>query len=284
MGTVAGGMTRHWDARSVAGTLVRFAWIEAKSCVFAFALFAGLAVTSVVQLLIPRYDALLIYAVLLTVGFWLAGWESGREIAVIAGFHVVGLGLELFKVRMGSWSYPGEGLTKIGGVPLYAGFMYAAVGSYICQAWRRLDLRVVGYPAVAVTIVAFAIYVNFFTHHFLPDARWSLAAAMILVLRRSWVYFTVGLDRFRMPLAVSFVLIGLFLWFAENAGTFLGVWAYPDQLDVWQLVHFGKFGSWSLLVSLSFVLVATVKAAEGSLYGERDGEASVVQCVYQPEG
>jgi uncharacterized membrane protein YoaT (DUF817 family) len=124
-------------------------------------------------------------------------------------------------------------------------------------------------------VLAFAIYANFFTHHFVPDVRWLLAAAVLLVLRRSWIYFTVGIDRFRMPLALSFVLIGLFLWFAENAGTYLGVWAYPDQLDVWQLVHFGKFGSWSLLVSLSFVLVATIKATEGRLYGERGGEASV---------
>ncbi|HEX6231550.1 MAG TPA: DUF817 domain-containing protein [Jiangellaceae bacterium] len=269
------GAARLWDARRVAGVLLRFAWIQATSCVFAIALFAGIAVTSVVQLPIPRYDALLGYVVLLTITFWVLGWESGREIAVIAAFHVLGLALELFKVRMGSWSYPGEAWTKVGGVPLYAGFMYAAVGSYICQAWRRFDLRVTGYPAIAATVLAFAIYANFFTHHFVPDVRWLLAAAVLLVLRRSWIYFTVGIDRFRMPLALSFVLIGLFLWFAENAGTYLGVWAYPDQLDVWQLVHFGKFGSWSLLVSLSFVLVSTVKATEGRLYGERGGEASV---------
>ena len=70
---------------------------------------------------IPRYDALLWYVVLLTLAFWALGWESGREIAVIAAFHVLGLALELFKVRMGSWSYPGEAWTKVGGVPLYAG-------------------------------------------------------------------------------------------------------------------------------------------------------------------
>ncbi len=254
---------------------MRFGWIQARSCIFAVALFAGLAVTALVDLPIPRYDALLIYVILLTVGFWLAGWESGREVAVIAAFHLLGLALELFKVRMGSWSYPGEAWTKVGGVPLYAGFMYAAVGSYICQAWRRFGLRVIGYPAVAATVVAVAIYANFFIHHFVPDIRWALAGLMIVVLRRSWVYFTVGLDRFRMPLALSFVLIGLFLWLAVNLGTYLGVWAYPDQLDVWRLVHFGKFGSWSLLVSLSFVLIATVKATEGRLYGDRDGGPSV---------
>ncbi|XCB29782.1 hypothetical protein RQN30_11575 [Arcanobacterium hippocoleae] len=33
------------------------------------------------------------------------------------------------------------------------------------------------------------------------------------------------------------------------------------------MVHLGKFGSWALLISLSFVLAASVKAHEGKLYG-----------------
>src|SRR3712207_8122890 len=57
--------------------------------------------------------------------------------SVIFGFHLVGLALELYKVRQGSWSYPDTGLATVGGVPLYSGFMYAAVGSYVCQADRK---------------------------------------------------------------------------------------------------------------------------------------------------
>lgn len=53
---------------------------------------------------------------------------------MILGFHLLGLALELFKVHQGSWVYPGEAVTKVGGVALFAGFMFAAVGSYICQA------------------------------------------------------------------------------------------------------------------------------------------------------
>jgi len=86
-------------------------------------------------------------------------------------------------------------------------------------------------------------------------------------LRRSWVYFSLGPDRFRLPLWFSFVAIGSMVWIAENAGTFLGAWRYPSQMDVWELVHVGKLGSWALLVSLSFVLVATIKSTEGTLYG-----------------
>jgi uncharacterized membrane protein YoaT (DUF817 family) len=187
-------------------------------------------------------------------------------VLVILAFHLLGLGLELFKVHVGSWSYPGDAATKIAGVPLFAGFMYAAVGSYICQAWRRFDLRVTHYPAMATTIVACAIYANFFTHHWILDLRVVLAVVGLLVLGRSMVLFTVGDARYRMPLSLSFVLIGLFLWLAENMATFLDAWKYPGQVDVWEAVHASKIGSWALLVTMSFVLVATVKAQEGRLY------------------
>jgi len=246
--------------------MLRFGWSEAVSCHFPIALFAALAVSQLVPLPIARYDALLVFCLGLTLGFWLIGLETWREVAVIFGFHLVGLGLELFKVQVGSWAYPGDAVTKIGGVPLFAGFMYAAVGSYICQAWRRFDLRVSGYRPVATTILAVAIYANFFTHHWIVDLRTPIAVLLLWVLRRTWVFYTVGTRRYRMPLALSFVLIGFFLWIAENAGTFLDAWNYPDQVDVWRLVHPAKFGAWALLVSMSFVLVASVKALEGRLY------------------
>ena len=169
---------------------------------------------------------------------------------------------------MGSWSYPEPAWAKVAGVPLYSGFMYAAVGSYICQAFRRLDLRVDRFPwAPAVTLAA-AAYANFFTHHYLPDLRWAIAVGFVVVLWRSRVSYTVGRRRYAMPLSLSFVLIGFFLWVAENAATLLGAWQYPDQAQVWQMVHVGKWGSWALLVSLSFVLVAAVKMQEGRFYGE----------------
>ena len=255
--------------------LLRFGGLEALSCLFPLALFAGLAVSEVVPLPIPRYDALLIYCLVLTFGFWVLGLETWREVAVIFAFHLVGLALELFKVHTGSWSYPGDAYTKIGDVPLFAGFMYAAVGSYICQAWRRFDLRVSGYRPLLTTVCAVLIYANFYTHHWIVDLRILIAVLMLVVCRRTWVFYTVGPKRYRMPLVLSFLLIGFFLWLAENAGTLLDAWNYPDQADVWRLVHPAKFGAWSLLVSMSFVLVATVKGLEGRLY-HRGVPATVV--------
>ncbi|WBB97520.1 DUF817 family protein [Solwaraspora sp. WMMA2080] len=56
------------DLRRRAVLLLRFGWTEAKSCGFAVAVFTCLALTSVVPLPVPRYDALLICMVALTIG------------------------------------------------------------------------------------------------------------------------------------------------------------------------------------------------------------------------
>jgi len=255
-------------ALEAAAQLVRFGWLELQCCLFAVAVFVGLALSRVIPLPIARYDALLAYGLVVTLVFYLLRWETAREVAVIFAFHLVGLALELFKVRVGSWAYPEEAWTMVGGVPLYSGFMYAAVGSYICQAFRRFDLRVNRFPWLSAVVLAVAAYANFFTHHHLPDLRWLVALGFVVVLWRSRVFFTVGARRYAMPLSLSFVLIGFFLWVAENGATWLGAWQYPDQAAFWQLVHVGKWGSWALLVSLSFVLVAAVKRWEGTFYGD----------------
>lgn len=253
--------------RHAMAQLLRFGWVELQCCLFAVAVFVGLALTRVVPLPVPRYDALLAYGLLVTAVFFALRLETPREVAVIFAFHLIGLALELFKVRVGSWAYPEDAWSKVAGVPLYSGFMYAAVGSYLCQAFRRFDLRINRFPWAAAVVLALAAYANFFTHHWLPDLRWLIAGAFVVVLWSSRVSFTVGHHRYAMPLSLSLVLIGFFLWIAENGATLLGAWRYPDQAAIWQVVHVGKWGSWALLVSLSFVLVAAVKRWEGTFYG-----------------
>ena len=174
-----------WRPRRIARFAFHFTIVELQSLVFAMAIFAALALSAVVPLPIPRYDALLIFGVTLTLALWAIGWETGREVLVICTFHLIGLALELFKVHEGSWSYPEEALTKVAGVPLYAGFMYAAVGSYIVQAWRRMDLRVTNFRLVTMSILAVLAYANFFTHHWIPDLRWAIAIAFVIALWRT---------------------------------------------------------------------------------------------------
>lgn len=275
---------RHW-LRHTLMQLLRFAWLEARSCAFAAVIFVGLAVSLVVPLPVARYDALLVYGIVATLAFWGLRLETGREVLGTAAFHVTGLAFEIVKVNLGSWSYPDPGVMKIAGVPLFSGFMYAAVGSYIARAWRLFDLRLTAYRPIPVAVLALAIYANFITHHWLPDLRIPLAALLVLATWGTWVHYTVGTSRYRMPLAVSFVLIGFFLWLAENISTIFSAYRYPDQHDGWAMVHVAKFGSWALLVVVSFVLVANWKTShlrEESLRIPRDAERAASPAGQHP--
>ena len=82
---------------------------------------------------LARYDFLVIAAVAVQLGMLAFRLETLEEAKVICAFHVVGTVMELFKTMMGSWVYPEPSLLRIGSVPLFSGFMYAAVGSYIAR-------------------------------------------------------------------------------------------------------------------------------------------------------
>lgn len=241
--------------------LWRFGWLQALSCIFPVIIFGTLGLTKLVPIHgISRYDLILLVCILAQVGMLVFKLETVDELKVICVFHVIGLGLELFKVHMGSWSYPEEGWSKVFGVPLYSGFMYASVASYICQAWRRMNLQMTGWPhAIFTVIISAAIYFNFFTHHFIDDYRWVLTAALFVIFFRTKVYFTVVDKVYQMPLMLAFLLIGFFIWIGENISTFLGAWSYPNQEETWQPVHIGKISSWFLLVVISIIIVAQLK-------------------------
>jgi hypothetical protein len=67
----------------------------------------------------------------------------------------------------------------------------------------------------------------------------EVAACTLGLYARATVIFR-PLDRDRsMPLPLSFVLIGFFIWLAENISTFFGVWRYPSQVGAWAVVHLG---------------------------------------------
>ena len=198
-------------ARRAAVELGYFVAKELRACLFVGLFFAAVFTVPRAGLLgIPRYDLLLVIALVIQGWMLWAGLESWDEVKAITLFHLIGFCLELFKTApaIGSWSYPDFAYTKIHGVPLFAGFMSAAVGSYIIQAWRLFDLRIRHHPPYwMATTIAVAIYANFFTHHFIGDFRWYLAAcALGLYARTSVVYRPYDRDR-TMPLLLSFVLI-----------------------------------------------------------------------------
>lgn len=212
---------------------------EARSCVFAGSFLFLLALSG--HLRIPglaRYDFLFLSAIAIQIALVAVGIENWREVAVLSLFHLLGVGLELFKTSplVHSWSYPEHAFFRLGTVPLYSGFMYASVASYIMQAWRVFSLRLTGFPRLwmAVSVCA-AIYANFFTNHFTVDVRWPLAAIVLAIFWKTRVSFTVTKRERSMPLVLSFVLIGFFIWIAENIATYFGAWVYPNQAKQWAL-------------------------------------------------
>ena len=68
---------------------------------------------------------------------------------------------------------------------------------------------------------------------------------------------------FRIDALSAFFLVAIFIWFAENLGTFARAWSYPGQEAGWEMVSLSKLGSWYLLMIISFVLVATVHRGRG---------------------
>jgi len=236
--------------------LLHFAGQQALSCLFPITLFLTFALTQHVTVHgLHRYDLILLVCLSAQAGLYWAGLETRDELKVIAVFHLAGLTLELFKTQGHCWAYPEPAWTKFWGVPLYSGFMYASVASYLCQAWRRLDVHLHRWPRAWVTaLLAGAIYLNFFSERWLPDARWVLTALVVLVFRRAAAAFAVRGVRYALPMPAAFALIGFFLWVAENIATFFGAWQYPNQHGLWHPVALAKMSSgrcWSSSASSS---------------------------------
>lgn len=244
-----------------AAEFVMFVLKQGWACLFGGLLLAALLFTKAIwQASWPlhRYDALLIFALATQAVFLWARLETWTEAKVILLFHLTGTAMEVFKTGAGSWTYPEPGLFKLFGVPLFSGFMYASVGSYMARVIRIFDMAFAPYPPFwATLLLAAAIYVNFFAHHFLPDIRLALFAATILLYLRTRVWFRIARRYYWMPLPLAAILTSFFLWLAENIGTGTGTWLYAGQNPL-ERVSFAKMGSWYLLLYVSFVTVTLV--------------------------
>jgi len=242
----------------IAVFLVKQAW----ACVFGAALLVvivGARLWWPDDAALARNDALTIAAVLIQILMLAGRLETGRELWVIVLFHVAGTVMELFKTDAGSWSYAAEGILRIGGVPLFSGFMYAAVGSYMVRVHRLFDLTFSRYPRLwLTTVVSALIYLNFFAHHFVWDLRWALLVAVVVLWLPTVMHARVWRRTLRLPLLAAYAGVAVFIYLAENIATWAGAWAYPDQLDGWQPVSITKLVSWFLLMIVSVVMVTWV--------------------------
>lgn len=250
-------------ARLYAYEFLRFGFKQAVACVFGALMVALMIATHYFYpkgVALARYDFLFLAALAIQAALIWTRFESLDEAKVIFIFHIVGTVMEIFKTAQGSWIYPDAAIFRIGGVPLFTGFMYAAIGSYMMRAWSLFDFRFSGHPPLwQVSALAAAIYVNFFAHHWLPDMRYVLFLACALVFGRSWIYCRVHHSWRCMPMLVAALLAAVFIWLAENIGTYTQTWLYPAQKAGWTMVGLPKLGSWFLLQIVSYALVALVR-------------------------
>lgn len=241
-----------------------FTYKQAYACIFWGFLLTMIIVTRYyypLEGILYRYDFLFLIAIFFQIFLIITRLESWKEVWIIAIFHMVATAMEIFKTHpsIGSWNYPESFLIGILGVPLFAGFMYSAVGSYIARVWRIFAFRFENYPKRIYTImIAIAIYVNFFTHHFIMDFRYIILMGVLLIFGRTRIHFNPTQRYYSMNLVFWFSLVALFIWFAENIWTFTKTWVYPTSVYGWFVVNPEKILAWFLLMIISFVLVSLI--------------------------
>jgi uncharacterized membrane protein YoaT (DUF817 family) len=264
-------------AASALYEFLRFGVKQGWACLFGGAMLALLIGTHLfypADAPLARYDFLVIAAVAIQALMLITRLETAEELKVILLFHAVGTGMELFKTATGSWLYPEPSLLRIGGVPLFTGFMYGAVGSHIARSWRLFDFHFAHHPPLwATALLSIAIYANFFADHFGIDLRYGLLAVTALLFWPTRLYFRVWRVDRMMPLLLGFFLVSIFIWFAENAGTAAHAWLYPSQLAGWSSVPISKLGSWVLLMIISYAMVAWVNKPQEVSSDVKDEEA-----------
>ena len=227
---------------------------------------------------LARYDFLFLAALAIQAAMLWTRLEMLDEAKVILAYHAIGTIMEIFKTDVGSWVYPGPALFHVGSVPLFSGFMYASIGSYIARCWRLFDFRFSAHPPLwSLAALSAAIYANFYTHHYIVDLRLALFAIAAWLFRRTWVHYRIWRVHRRMPLLLGLFLVAGFIWLAENLGTATATWLYPHQTAVWSAVRLSKLGSWFLLLIVSYTLVAAVNRPAATRRGLTDG-ARVPDC------
>lgn len=207
---------------------------------------------------IERYDLLFILAVVTQVVLIVAKLETPREVIAIIVFHICAMCMEIFKTSpgVGSWAYPEHAVLAIGTVPLFTGFLYSAVGSYMARAWRINEFVFTDMPSkIVLSLAGLLIYINFFTNHYVHDVRWLIFALLIVIFWRTKLRVELTDRRYTFHPLFTNALLALFVWLAEQIGTFARVWVYPNQAVSWNPVSFQKFTSWYMLLIFSFILI-----------------------------
>jgi len=208
-----------------------------------------------------RYDYLLFFALLIQVLLLYTKLESWAEAKVIALFHLMAMVMEIFLTHpaIASWYYPQPAIFKIMTVPLFAGFMYSAVGSFFARSLRLYQVSFEKLPGFRhMLLLAVLSYINFMSKFFIPDYRMLLFVWSVLMFWKTKIRFQLNQHTFQLPMLPILLLLAFIIWIAENISTFYQIWLYPSQIEQWHMVGWGKLGSWYLLLLLSLVLVLKI--------------------------
>jgi uncharacterized membrane protein YoaT (DUF817 family) len=228
----------------------------ASAGMFGIILLVFICVTYILPLPLSRFDTLFILALVTQIALIVYKYEHAKEALIIGVFHLLGTCMEVFKVSIGSWAYPVDGFFYIQNVPLFAGFMYAAVGSAIARGFRIYAVQLKHAPdSISLFLMSTCIYINFFTHHFIYDFRYCILAGIFYMFARTKVCVTIGNRRTEIHFLAIASAIAILIWCAENIATYAHIWRYPHQSTMWRPVHFEKITSWFLLMLVSFSLV-----------------------------
>jgi uncharacterized membrane protein YoaT (DUF817 family) len=208
-----------------------------------------------------RYDYLLFFALTIQVCLLYLKLESWEEAKVIALFHIMAMGMEVFLTHpaIASWQYPQPAVFKLFTVPLFAGFMYSAVGSFFARSLRLYQVSFENLPTFSnMLLLAVISYLNFMTKFFIPDIRVALFIWSVVIFWKTKLSFQIQNHRVKVPMLPILFLLACLIWVAENISTFYKIWLYPSQVEAWHMVGWGKLGSWYLLLLLSLVLVLKI--------------------------
>ena len=208
-----------------------------------------------------RYDYLLLYALIIQICLLYLKLESWAEAKVIALFHIMAMGMEVFLThpQIASWQYPQPAILKIMAVPLFAGFMYSAVGSFFARSLRLYQVSFLKLPQFThMLCLAVLSYINFMSKFFIPDFRNLLFVCSVILFWKTKIRFELQQHHFQIPMLPILLILAFIIWIAENISTFYKIWQYPSQVDAWHMVGWGKLGSWYLLLLLSLVLVLKI--------------------------
>lgn len=208
-----------------------------------------------------RYDYLLFYALIIQVCLILLKLESWGEAKVIAIFHIMAMVMEIFLThpQIASWQYPQPAILKIMTVPLFAGFMYSAVGSFFARSLRLYQVSFSKLPTFGnMLTLAILSYLNFMTKFFINDFRYLLFLWSVVIFWDTKIKFKLEHHQINVPMLPVLLVLAFIIWIAENISTFYKIWLYPSQVEAWHMVGWGKLGSWYLLLLLSLVLVLKI--------------------------